>query len=96
MEDYKEKSFHAATDFRVGEAILYLVEKRQVATEVHYRNSDDLDRDELFLIRKFQINGIYLLNGFASYNYKVARREEERKVIQKFCDSYFHNYPGLA
>ncbi len=86
MDDYCTKQFGAATDFRVGEAICYLREVKQLRIVVRYKPSSDRKKDEYLVVRALQTAGVRLLNDFASYDYKHANKEDERDALHKFCE----------
>ena len=89
MEDYVAGSFDAPTDFRVCEAARYLEEEKQCRILVRYKPSRHPREDEHALIRELQLEGIRLLNDFVSYDYRTAKRRQERRYLRRFCDVLF-------
>jgi hypothetical protein len=86
MDDYCAKQFGAATDFRVGEAICYLRDKRGFKIMVRYKPSSDRKKEEYLIVRNLQTSGVRLLNDLLSYNYKHADKQDEREAVHKFCE----------
>jgi hypothetical protein len=86
MGDYMSAYFTCPTDFRVGEAARYFVEKHGLRVTVRYKSSANRERDEYMLIRQVQLTGIRLLNDFVSFDYTSAREDEERRVTHRICD----------
>jgi hypothetical protein len=85
MGDYQCASFQASTDFKVGEALRYLIETQKCGIEVLFRASATGKKDERQLIRELQVLGVHLLNSLLGFNYWEANADDERKVIEKFC-----------
>jgi hypothetical protein len=93
MNDYQSAQFAACTDFRVGEAIRYLRERRSLRIVARYKKSGDPCKDESTLIRDLQLSGLRLLNSLPSYDYLKADKDEERRTVQKFCEMLVENQP---
>ncbi len=83
--DYCSAQFTAQTDFKVGRAAKYLLE-RGVRVLVKYRNSKDRKKDEAHLKQEFKAQGFKLLNDLLGYRYKTASEEEELKRVRDFID----------
>jgi hypothetical protein len=79
-------NFGAPTDFKVGEALRYLINMRQCRIDLHYRASEFQLQDEHHLIRELQFAGFHLLNTLSGFKSKTAVKEDERKAIHRFCD----------
>jgi hypothetical protein len=86
MGDYWSAQFGAPTDFRVGEAIRYLRDIRNCRISLKYKRSDERKQEEIVLIRKLHLSGVLLLNDLCGYDYWTANKDEERLIIQLFCD----------
>jgi hypothetical protein len=90
LGDYVSGKFTAATDFRVGEAIKYLQEKKLVI-RVKYRevlNSKSEERDLIQqLSRKFK-----LLNHLPAYNYLKSTPDAELTKVRRFIDEVLSEY----
>lgn len=84
--DYTTAQFHAPTDFRVGEAIRYLLTKKLCRVDFFYRPSEAHLQDEKVLIREFLLAGYTLMNFLAAFDYKTANQDEERSLVHRFCD----------
>jgi len=84
--DYTTAQFHAPTDFRVGEAIKYLLTQKPCRVDFFYRPSEAHLQDEKVLIREFLLAGYTLLNFLAAFDYKTANRDEERLLVHRFCE----------
>jgi len=84
--EYGYVNFGAPTDFKVGEALLYLINMRQCRIDLHYRASESRRQDERHLIRELQFAGFHLLNTLSTFDYQTAIKEDERKAIHRFCD----------
>lgn len=87
MTDYFRATFAATTDFKVGEAIRYLVENR-VRVRVGFNECSDrktAEQQERDLIKLYKSQGIPLLNELNGYNYHTATREDERTKVREFC-----------
>jgi len=93
MGDYQSAQFAACTDFRVGEAIRYLRDRRGLRIVLRYRETVDPRKDESALIRDLQLSGLRLLNSLPSYNYQEADKDEERRTVQRFCEMLLANEP---
>jgi hypothetical protein len=90
MGDYWSKNFAAPTDFRVGEAIVYLRDEKKLRILVRYKQCSQPARDEYVAIRNLQTSGTRLLNDLTSYRYKDADPTEERGAVRSFCDILIH------
>jgi hypothetical protein len=86
MWDYCTAQFAACTDFRVGEAILYLREHKGCRIILRYKGSENPTKDERELIRELQVSGPRLLNGLVAYDYRSTEPAAERLFIHRFCD----------
>lgn len=84
--DYATAQFHAATDFRVGEAVKYLRTEKTCRVDFFYRPSEAQMQDEKVLIREFLLAGFTLLNFLAAFDYKTANRDEEQSFVHRFCE----------
>jgi len=84
--DYQAASFHAPTDFRVGDAIRYLTVERHCNMDFLYRPSASHLKDEKLLIRELLLSGYPLLNFLGAFDYRVTNAADERKIIHKFCE----------
>src|SRR5260370_9836846 len=87
MNDYRLGNFTACTDFSVGEGIKYLKSKNYRVT-VRYKSSSDPLRQEKVIIRRLLVSGIRLLNCLPRYDYRTDSENEERVVVQKYCDMF--------
>lgn len=52
--------------------------------------------EERALIRDLQLCSLRLLNSLPSYDYSNAEREEQRQIVQKFCDMLLRSADVLA
>lgn len=86
MQDYAARGFKACTDFRVGSAVEYMTDYLHVSVTVRYKRSDTPRADERAWIRDLILSGYRLLNCLPAYDYRTANQEEERQIVQKFCD----------
>jgi hypothetical protein len=84
--DYQTAQFAAATDFRVGEAIKYLLGSRDCRVHFLYRPTASHLKDEKLLIRELLLSGYTLLNFLGAFDYKGSNQVDERAVIHRFCD----------
>ncbi len=85
--DYVSAKFSAATDFKVGEAIKYLIEKGfRVTIKYESLERERRKEEEKRIKEYFREAGYRLLNDWA-YNYETADEETERKRIREFCDN---------
>lgn len=87
MNDYRLANFAACTDFCVGEGIKYLRSKN-FQIRVRYNPSSDPLRQEKTIIRRLLICGVWLINCLPRYDYRIDSKNEERIVIQRFCDMF--------
>lgn len=80
--------FKAPTDFRVGQAIRSLREKKGLRIVVRYKRSANPDDEEYRTIRDLQTSGVRLLNDLVGYRYQNAGTDErkESQAVQKFCE----------
>ena len=85
---YVSANFSAATDFKVGEAIKYFLEKGCKVT-IRYKciKAEHRRDEEKKIIDDLQGVGYELLNNLEGYNYKTANKEKERQKIKSFCDN---------
>jgi len=86
MNDYRVAQFAACTDFRVGEAVKYLKDRKKCRIVVRYKVSGKMRKDERALIRELHLSGVRLLNDLSGYNYRKANQTEERAAVHKFCE----------
>ncbi|MDD2753459.1 MAG: hypothetical protein PHT44_02535 [Candidatus Portnoybacteria bacterium] len=90
--DYCRASFKSSTDFKVGEAIKYLRERRQnIIVDIRHKDihtKKERKEKEGATIKEI---GRHLLNELKGYNYKNAHIEEQRKRVKEFCDLYFNS-----
>jgi len=84
--DYRQGYFSAATDFRVGEAIVYLIQEKKCQVHFFYRQSTAHQADEKQLIRELLLAGFPLLNFLGGYDFRNANKDVERAFIHRFCD----------
>jgi hypothetical protein len=88
MIEYVVAAFGATADFRVGEAIRYLIAKG-ARVKVGYNEcasrkvAKDMERD---YIKSFHDAGLGLVNKLRGYNYRVASNADERTKVHEFCD----------
>lgn len=88
MMDYVIATFGSAADFRVGEAIRYLI-KNGAGVKVGYKECPSrkdariMERD---YIKQLHGEGVGLINKLRSYNYRTAIDSDERKRVHEFCD----------
>lgn len=90
MADYIRAAFGAPTDFKVGEAIRYLVENK-VRVRVGYKDQSDrkaAEMREAELIEELRRERIPLLNDLPGYRYKFATKLDERGKVRRFCDQH--------
>jgi hypothetical protein len=95
MSDYYTASFSAATDFKVGKAVKYLMEKGYriiVACKKH----DDRKVEEDRLVAEARAEKRLLLNDLPGYNYRTADEKQEHEAIQQFCNSLIDKEEALA
>jgi hypothetical protein len=88
MMDYVIAAFGASTDFKVGEAIRYLVANGARVT-VGYNecaNRKDARAMERDFINGLRIEGVGLINDLDGYDYRTAINSDERTKIHDFCD----------
>jgi hypothetical protein len=88
--DYVSRQFTAPTDFRVGEAIKYLQEKK-LTVRVKYRECLDSKYEEDDLIRQLS-QKFKLLNHLPAYNYQKSTPDVERRKVCKFIDEVLSQY----
>lgn len=87
IKDYCRAYFKACTDFRVGNAVSYFQNTKNHCVVLKYKHSDDPIEEERSLIRDLHLSGMLLLNDLAAYDYNSAKEEEERIIVQRFCDA---------
>ncbi len=91
MNDHRLRSFKATADFRVGECIRYLRERKNCRVIVRYKGSSDSEtkrkREEDDIIEELHLSGALLLNHFRGYSYRVDKEIEESERLQKFCEA---------
>lgn len=85
MDDYYWASFGAATDFKVGESIRYLVANNH-SLVVKYRPTQKPFEEERQIIERLREAGYRLLNDHEGYDYTSAVQEHEREKIWKCID----------
>ena len=83
MGDYGARSFSAATDFKVGEAIT-VFEEAGYSVEVFYRLTSNSIFDEKELIREVQFTGYHILNELSGYSYLLGDKDAERGNVNRF------------
>lgn len=86
MNDYRLKNFSCCPDFCVGEAVEYLKRAKHYHIVVRYRPSIDPPKEEKAIIRDLLLSGTQLLNCLPKYDYRTSKPDEERIVVQRFCD----------
>lgn len=87
--DYISGKFSAPTDFKVGEAILYLQELG-LNIRLKYKSSENrkcLEKEIIDFMKKNK--KFQLLNDFKGYNYKKSTESNERQKIRDFIDTWF-------
>jgi len=90
FDEYCYSDWYAATDFRVGSAVKYFV-SQQGSIELFFKempgdSASVRRRAEHKLIREFLLEGMPLLNSLSAYDYKTANRDDERIIVERFCD----------
>jgi hypothetical protein len=96
MWDYCTAQFDACTDFRVGEAIRYLREKKGCRISLRYKASGNPRKDEYDLIRELHVSGPRLLNGLVAYDYRTTDPAAERLFIPSILRFSSLNFFKLA
>jgi hypothetical protein len=90
MGDYLRANFKAATDFKVGEAISYLMAQENVRIRVGFHECQDRQsakKQEEQIIESLHKEGVQLLNDLGGYSYRAgANKVNERTRVRKFCD----------
>jgi hypothetical protein len=86
MGTYYTAGFAATTDFKVGQAVKYLMGKGHTVV-VAYSQHNDRKREERRLLAEARQKGFRLLNDIAGYNYKTSDRQQVLQAIQSFCDT---------
>ena len=86
LGDYISAKFSASTDFKIGEAVKYLREKKH-DVRVLYKISKNKMIDEKKLIQDIQ-QKYQLLNGVKGYDYKTANEIEEKVKIHSYIDQF--------
>jgi hypothetical protein len=51
------------------------------------KREDEPRVEEGAIIRKLHLSGVFLLNDLCGYSYQAAQKEEERQIVQNFCDA---------
>ena len=85
MGDYVVAAWEAQTDFKVGRAAKYLMERGQDVL-FKYKNSADRKKEQDEFICEFKSQGFTLLNDLPGYDYRTASKEQELEKIEKFID----------
>lgn len=88
MNDYDLANFKACTDFCVGEAVKYLKSTKKVRVVVRHRPSSEPLKEEKAIVRRLLVSGVWLLNCLPRYDYRTDSEDEEREVVQRFCDMF--------
>ena len=83
--DYVSAQFSAATDFKVGIAIKYLMKKEHKVI-IKYKNSSDRKKEQNDAMGEIKIDGFRLLNDLGGYDYRTAKKEEEIRKIEDFIE----------
>jgi len=90
MGDYLRANFKAPTDFKVGEAIRYLMAHENIRIRVGFQECDDRQSARIQqnqIIETLRKEGVRLMNDLRGYNYRAGTDEvNERKRVCKFCD----------
>jgi hypothetical protein len=94
MNDYYLANFKACTDFCVGEAVRYLKDTKHYRVVVRHRPSPDPPKEEKEIIRRLLVSGVWLLNCLPRYDYRTDSEDEEREVVQRFCDMFIGSRLG--
>ncbi len=90
--DYVSAQFSAATDFKVGVAVKYLMKNgRRVA--IKYKDSSERRREQNDAIAEIKKDGFSLLNDLEGYSYKTADRKKEIKKIENFIKEIIKTKP---
>ncbi len=87
LKHYCRAAFSASADFKVGEAINYLRDKKNYRIVLKYRLSEGCEKEERSIIRNLHLSGILLLNDLEGYNYLEASKEEQLQIVHRFCDA---------
>lgn len=93
--DYVSAKFSASTDFKVGEAIKYLLQKK-IKIKFLFKESENRKSEEKRLIEEYEnfltekYGDLKLLNHFDGYNYKNAEENKERQKIREFVDKFIN------
>ena len=82
--DYISANFSASTDFKVGEAVRYLLSAGFQVT-IKYHETEDRKTDERLLIETLKSDGYALLNDLRNYDYQTADEGVERERIHCFA-----------
>ena len=83
--DYVSGKFSASTDFKVGQAAAYLLE-RGYDIVIKYSPAADRKGEQACLIDELQSQGLRLLNQLEGYIYRTADRDLELKKIRAFVN----------
>jgi hypothetical protein len=78
--DYISANFSASTDFKVGEAVRYLLSVGLQVT-IKYQETENRKTDERILIETLKGDGYVLLNDLRNYDYLTADECIERERI---------------
>ncbi len=84
--DYVSAKFSASTDFKVGEAVRYLM-KKNYEVSIKYKESENKTMEESQLISNYK-EKFPLLNDLKGYDYRKSDEEDERNKIHNFIDDY--------
>lgn len=90
MDDYYWAEFAAATDFRVGEAVRFLIRKGEIL--VRYKSCVNSREEERRLINEHGKEN--LINGLSPYDYKTADAGAERERVCKFLNELLFKTPA--
>jgi hypothetical protein len=89
--DYISAQFSAATDFKVGVAVKYLMEKRGYKVVIKYKNSSNRRKEQDDVIQDIKMDGFRLLNDLKGYKYKAAKQDEQIRKIEDFIEEIIKN-----
>ncbi len=84
--DYIRAQFAAETDFKVGEAIRYLIERgHKVLVQYKHASEKKTDRkaEEDNLKKAYIAQGFSLLEGLPGYSYRAINREERKEFEER-------------
>ena len=86
ISDYISAQFAAPTDYKVG-SVARLLEDAGYEVVIEVEESSDRQRDEKNKID--EMSDWPLLNGYASYNYRTAEREDVDALLQQYVTDNF-------